>query len=474
MTTAADMPSQSKAGVPLTGKIGYGVGISGLWLVFMTTAIYHLYYYTNVFGLSPRQAGLVLFVALLWDAVTDPIMGWLTSRTRTRLGRYRPYILFGGLPLACAFVLSFMKPDWIGTNLFVYAVFTQLLFRLTFTAVYIPYTAMIARLSSDANERASIASVKTIFVAIGSLAVSFYGLPAVDYFGGGNDQRGFLITAMVFGAVAVVALTICGGVTREREVGDSDGPGNVAQTNEVGSPLEAIKLLFNNSPFMRVFFGVILFTGCYTVLNKLTVYYFAENLDARAEARWALSAVSLAGILSPVLWAYITTRTSKRFVWVSGALLASAALISFYVLHPTDVMVIAAYYFVTGCGIQAILMTFYAMAADTIDYGEWRQGRRTEGIGFGLLSFANKSSLAVGGGLLGVLLAEIGYEAGASQSQETLAGIRLSLSLIPTVGFLASAVVIAFFSLNAKRHGEIIQELQVRRTKNKGHKDAAG
>lgn len=446
---------QSSDLVSVRTKVGYGIGMSGLWLMFMTTALYLFYYYTDVYGISPAQAGLIFFIATMWDAVTDPLMGWIASKTNTSRGKYRPYILFGGVPLAISFLLMFVRPDIEGTGLFAFALATQLLFRTVFTTVYVPYTAMIARLSTNANERASIASVKSMFISVGAITVAFFGLPLVDILGGGEDQRGFFLTATIFAIVGAIAIVLCGSVTRE---GQSE---NVLGT-DTSSPLPALSLLFRNSEFLKVFIGVMVFTGCYAMLNKLTVYFFQYSIGDRSSARWALSAISLAGILSPLFWAYLTKLTSKRIVWIVGAALAASTLLAFYLLGPTSVVTITGFYFAIGCGIQALLMTFYAMAADTMDFGEWKFGRRVEAIGFGVLSFANKTSLAIGGGLLGVVLSAVGYVPNEVQTPETLEGIRLSLALIPAAGFILSAIVISTFSLSAKRHGDIIQDLKNR------------
>ncbi|MEM9013504.1 MAG: glycoside-pentoside-hexuronide (GPH):cation symporter [Pseudomonadota bacterium] len=457
MTGSRDVSSSMTFGA----KAGYGVGMSGLWLTHMTVAVYLFYYYTDVFGISPAQAGTIFFAATMWDAVTDPLMGWMASRTRAKLGRYRPYILFGGAPLAVCFLLMFIRPDLAGVGLFAYALGAHLLFKTAFTVVYIPYTAMIAQLSFDADERASIAGVKTVFIALGSLVVAFFGLPLIDAFGGGDDRKGFFLVAALFAVGAASALTLCGAITRERAADASSA--SESRDTETSSPFEALSLLVRNGAFVKVFLGVIVFTGCYTILNKLTVYHFQYNLNARADARWALSAISLAGVIAPMIWAAITARTGKRFVWIAGAMIAAASLVSFYILNPKSVAVISGFYFVAGIGIMGVLMTFYAMAADTIDYGEWKDGRRAEAIGFGVLSFANKTSLAIGGGLLGVLLSAIGYVSGETQTEETLEGIRLSLAVLPAVGFLLSAIVISFFKLSAARHRKIIADISARR-----------
>ncbi|MEM9881054.1 MAG: glycoside-pentoside-hexuronide (GPH):cation symporter [Pseudomonadota bacterium] len=439
------------------GRVGYGVGISGLWMVFMTVAFYLFYFYTDVFGLSPAQAGLVFFGATMWDAVSDPAMGWLASRTRTRWGQYRPYILIGAVPLCIAFVIMFSRPDWAAGHLVVYALGAQLMFRTAFTVVYIPYTALIARLSRNADERASIAGVKTFFVAAGSLTVSFFGLPLVDQLGRGDDLRGFFLTALLFGCLSIVTLTLCGLVTKETALSNSGAH------SDTSSPIAALKALFTNPAFVLVFAGVIVFTGCYATLNKTLVYFFEYDIGDRSQVRWALSAVSVAGLVSPFVWAKLTHLTSKRVTWLAGCLLATAALLIFYIAAPRSAAVITAFYFIAGCGIQAFLMTFYAITADAIDYGEWLSGIRVEAIGFGLLSFANKTSLAIGGGLLGWLLGQVGYTAGAVQTPETIAGIRAILVFVPCAGFLASSAIIWFFPVSTARHNAVIEALNARR-----------
>ncbi|MEM7569764.1 MAG: glycoside-pentoside-hexuronide (GPH):cation symporter [Pseudomonadota bacterium] len=438
------------------GRVGYGVGISGLWMVFMTTAFYLLYFYTDVIGLSPSQAGLIIFIATMWDGITDPLMGWLASRTRTRWGQYRPFLILGALPLSIAFVLMFARPEWAAGQLFLYALATQLLFRTAFTVVYIPYTALIARLSKDADERASIAGVKSFFVSVGTLTVSFFGLPLVRDFGGGDDLKGFFLTALLFSGLSAITLLLCGTVTRETGIEGSTG------RCDTSSPLEAIRATLKNPAFLIVFLGVIIFTGCYTTLNKTTVYFFQYNLGSRENARWALSAISLAGLISPFFWVKVTHWTSKRATWMIGCFVAAAALASLYVTMPKSLAVITALYFVTGCGIQAFLTTFYAMTADAVDYGEFLTGVRVEAMGFGFLSFANKTSLAIGGGLLGWLLGQIGYVAGAEQNPQTLEGIRSILVFIPAGGFVLSAAVIAFFPVSTQRHKEAVAAIEAR------------
>ncbi|MBC6403827.1 MAG: MFS transporter [Hyphomonadaceae bacterium] len=441
-----------------TGKAGYGLGMSGLWLIFMTTAYYLFYYFTDVVGLDPRQVGTIFLVSLIWDGITDPFMGWLASRTKSKWGQYRPYILLGTVPVALSFILLFFQPpEWAPGKLFTYGLITALLFRTLFTVVYIPYTAMIARLSRDANERSSIAGFKTSFLAIGALAASYGAFPLVERLGQGDDEKGFFFLAVLFGVIAAVALLISGVVTHEPPRED-----NAKSRNDSSSLADVWQGLIPNRPFWLAFFGLISFAGCYTLMNKTLPYMMEYDLGDRAQVKWLFSAVAVAGFVSPVFWAWLTHRSGKKFVWISGALLSSIVLLAVYILAPRNITVLAVCFFIIGCGIQAILMTFYAMTADAIDYGEWKTGIRIEAIGFGLMSFANKASLAVGGWMLGHLLADTGYVAKQEQSEATLAGIRQILAFIPISGFLISAVIVLFFPVGNALHGEIRAELDRR------------
>ena len=434
------------------GRIGYGTGIYGIFLAWMTLSFYLLYFYTDVMGLSPAKAGMVFFLASMWDAITDPVMGWLIEKTNTRWGKYRPYLLLGAVPFAASFAALFYVPDLNGDNLFLWALILHITFRTFYTAVYIPYTGLIARLSTDADERSSIAGVKSIFISMAGLSVSFFGLPAVTYFGGEDEARGFLRFALVCAALGVVALWVCFFFTREKII-------STATKKSTLSLKETFLAVFNNRAFLLIFLGVLLFTGCYTILNKSIVYVFKYDLGDRDAARWALSAIALAGVLSPALWVPLTHWTSKKTVWIIGSLLASAGLSSIYLLEIRTVAPMVTLLFITGCGIHGFLMTFFAMVADTIDYGEWKNGHRVEAPLFGLVSLANKTSLAIGTWSLAWLLEAINFVANVEQSPETLTGMRQILTLLPLTGFLASAAIISLFPFNTTQHRQMIDEI---------------
>lgn len=438
------------------GKVGYATGVYGVFLAWMMVALYLLYFYTDVMGLSPMQAGLIFFLASMWDAVTDPVMGWLIEKTRTRWGKYRPYLLLAAVPFAASFAAVFYVPDLSGNNLFVWALILHIVFRSFYTAIYIPYTGLIARLSTDADERASIAGVKSVFISFAALMVSFLGLPAVTYFGGEDEALGFLRVSLICACVATVVLWICFLFTREKVIRESE------RQPAMGLG-EMLRTLVSNKAFVLIFVSVLLFTGCYTILNKSIVYIFKYDIGDLNAARWALSAIGLAGMLSPAIWIPVTHWTSKKTTWIIGCMISTAGLLTIYVAEIQTVVPLVIALFLTGCGIHAVLMTFYAMVADAADYGEWKTRKRIEAPLFGLVSFANKTSLAFGAWIFAFMLEDIGFIANAEQSPETISGMRWIMTIAPLGGFLASAVIIAFFPFDTKQHKTIIRELQERK-----------
>ncbi len=442
----------------LAGQAGYGVGVWGIFLVWMMTAVTLMNFYTEVLGLSAADAGLIFFLAALWDALTDPLMGWLNERVRTRWGRYRPWLLFAAPPFALAFLAMFAQPRLASPGaLFALALALHLLFRTAYTAVYMPYTAMIARLSRSAGGRAQLAGVKNVFTAGAALSISLFAFDAIAWAGGGDDALGFRRVAFAIALLAVAALWACFALTREPDLpGEAHGP-----APGLAASWAALR---SNRAFWLIFAGVIAFTGCYTMINKAVVYDAQWNLGDRTLARWPLTAIALAGIVSPLLWVPVSRRWGKRSVWIAGCLLAAAALLALNALPGLALWPRTALFALAGVGIHAVLMTFFAAVADAADWGEWRSGVRVEAPLFGCISFANKVSLGLGAWALGQGLEAAGYVSGAAAAQppSALAAIHHWMTLVPAAGFLVSAAIIAFFPVSNRVHAAAAAALAAR------------
>jgi GPH family glycoside/pentoside/hexuronide:cation symporter len=442
------------------------MGIYGIFLAWMTTAIALMNFYTEVLGLSARDAGMIFLLAGIWDAITDIAMGWLNERVRTRWGRYRPWLLFGAVPFAASFAALFYRPQ-LGSaaDLFLWALIVHLIFRTCYTAVYMPYTAMIARLSTNGPERAAIAGVKNVFSAGAALTVSFLLFDVIEWLSGGpqaqggDDARGFMLAALIIACVAVAALWVCFASTREP-------PDTVADLRGIErgrrSTRDDLKALLRNRAFWVVFFAVIAFTGCYTIINKAIVYHSQWNLGDRTLAKYSLTALGVAGMICPLLWVPISRAKGKATVWISGCILASLALATIYAIGDMPLGLRVGMFFAAGCGIHAVLMTFFAAVADAADYGEWKTGTRVEAPLFALVAFANKVSLGLGAWALGAGLEGAGYQGGAGvtgQSEQALDAILFWMTIVPIGGILASAALVFFFPVTNALHARIERDL---------------
>jgi len=444
----------------LREKAGYAVGAYGLMLFWVSASHFLLYFYTDVLLLSPGSAGSIFLLAMIWDGITDPVMGVLVDRTRTRLGQYRPFILFGALPLALSYVFAFTKPDLPAHLLGTYALITHLVFRLCYTIVYMPFTAFIAKLTADSAERSALTGWKAIFTQLGALTVTATMLKGVEVFGT-DDAEGFQRTAAVFAVGGVGVLWLCFRGTAA-EVG-IDRAREASRTRYSLSELGTV--LRRNPPFLLVFAGVLLFVTSFSFITKGTAYYAKYVLGDAQLARLLLSTIAGTALVTVPVWVKLTAMTGKRFVWLAGCACSVTGLFVLFALDRPSVTEAFWCFVVISSGINAFLMNYYSMLSDTVEFGEWKTGIRCEAVMFGFIAFSQKAAVGLGAAVVGWNLAWFGFEANVTQSAHTQSGIRLMVTLFPAAGMLASMLVIAFFRLDAARHGEICREIDARRAR---------
>lgn len=439
-------------------KLGYAVGAYGMMLFWSGASLFMLYYYTDVLLLKPETAGWVFFMAMIWDGITDPIMGTIVDRTRTRWGQYRPYLAFGALPLALSYYFAFTKPELDAEVLVTYVLVTHLLFRTCYTIVYMPFTAFISKLTNDSNERSSLTGYKIIFTQLGTLSVSYFTLKLVDFFGDGNDAKGFSMVAIVSGIIAVCFIWTCYlGTANELKIDANADSRNYYSFSDFLTSFKA------NYPFVLVFLGTLLFTTSYAMVVKGIPYYGKYYMADKEMISILLSIISVTALLVVPLCIKLTKLTSKRFVWIAGGSCTIAGLLSIYFLPPTATIAIMSSYFLLALGTNSFLINFYSMLADTVEYGEWKTGVRCDAILFGFVAFAVKAAVGIGAGLIGFLLAHFGFVANVVQAQSTLDGIKISVTLVPALGILLSIVLMIFYPINAALHQQISSEIAKRK-----------
>ena len=431
--------------------VAFGFGDFGFNLFYTGLNLYLLYYYTDVLRIAPATAGLIFMLPVIWDAVTDPVMGAIASRTRSRWGKYRPYILFGGPIMALSFVGMFAAPLLFSGAVVAASLVSHILFRTAYTVVSIPYSTLMATMTSDGSERASLAGARMVCAVAGGVLTAFATLELAKGLGDGDLAQGFVWTACVFAALATLIMLILFATTRET----LDPTRDTAQP----SARDTLRYLKRNTAFWIVFVAVFFGALGSSIGSKALVYYVTYVVSRPDGVSGLLSASLLITGASVPLWAWLAHRWSKRDLWVAGGIGSMICNAVLLILAPEDYAVLFALICLAGFYNGAFITMFWAMLPDTVEFGQWRSGVRDEGIVFGLNQLALKAASGIGVGMLGVLLGTIGYETGVAQSAETLFGLKWLAFGIPLAAAIAAVLTISRSPLTKKRHEILVRYL---------------
>jgi sugar (glycoside-pentoside-hexuronide) transporter len=432
-------------------RLGYGVGDLGINLYFISAMTYLLYFYTDVMGISAAAAGGVFLVARVIDAVTDPLMGFVAERTRSRWGRLRPWILLGAVPLGVVAVLTFHVPDLGATGKLVWAYATYVTFGLLYTVVSIPYSALTASLTDDHAERTTLSTVRMAFAFAGGYAISVGMLPLVAALGGGAE--GFTRALVLFAVAATLLLWLTVALTRERV---QPPPGQRLAMQD------SLRAVFANGPLLVVMVLFSLGMLSFTVRQTVTLYYFKYNLG-----REDLVALFF-GITLPVMLValagvpWLAARFGKAGGIMVGALITIAGCLGLYLTPYDQIVWVFVWSCVVALGGTPIAVLGWAMIPDTVEYAQWRHGLRADGSIFAFASFFQKLAKALGGAGVAAALAVAGYVANLEQSPEAVQMIHNLMTLVPAAIMVVMIVAARAYRLDANEHSRILSEIQVR------------
>lgn len=443
-------------------KVGYGLGDTASNFFFQTFNLFLLYYYTDIFGISAAAAGTVFLFSRLLDAVTDPLMGVISDRTRSRFGQFRPYLLWGAVPYGILGYLMFAGPDLSPTGKLIYAYATYGAMMLAYTAINIPYGALMGVMSPSSKERTSLSSYRFVCAFAGALLIASLVTPLKDALGGGDEAAGFRRTMAIFGVVSVALFFFCFATTRERQAPPREEKSNLKRD---------FRILLGNRPWVALFFAAFFALGSVAVRGAGTVYYLKYYAGVGSEKVFLffdhislfMTAGSLAMIVGVALTPLVNRRWDKRRLMVVLTALNGLAMALFFVIPPDRIGWMHTVNIVGTLLAGPTPALVWAMYADTADYGEWKFGRRTTGLVFSAALFAQKMGLTIGGTLAGWILALSGFVANTAQSDGALTGIRVLFALAPAAFALCNAIALSFYPLNDATMRDIERDLQARR-----------
>ncbi|WP_240223347.1 MFS transporter [Rheinheimera hassiensis] len=440
--------------VPLREKIGYGLGDMGFNFYWANISAFLLIYYTDVFGISAAAAGTMMLVTKIVDAFTDPLMGAIADRTRSRFGKFRPYLLWLALPLAGAGVLTYSTPDLGETGKLVWAYGTYTLLMLVYTAINIPYSALSGVITSDSQQRTTLVSFRFIGGFSGGILVTYLTPKLVPLLGQGDDVLGWQLTMLVFGIAAALMFLVTFLTTKERIAPLS------LQPNAVRQDLTDLK---NNKPWLVLFALALIIMVTITMRAGSGVYYFKYYVERPDLVGEFLSSYMMALALGAAATPLMTRFIDKKRLMVLLMSLAGMLSISLYFVPADAVGAIFALNLAIGFVLGPKSPLAFSMYADTADYNEWRTGRRATAMTFAAATFSQKLGGAIASALIGWLLAAIGYVANEQQSSGSQTGIVLLISVIPGVIALLAAFVMRYYSLDNTQLAKIQFDLQQRK-----------
>jgi GPH family glycoside/pentoside/hexuronide:cation symporter len=438
-------------------KIGYALGDTASNFYWKSFEFFLLIFYTDVFGISPAVAGTMFGVTRIWDAVADPVMGAIADRTRTRWGRFRPYLLWMSLPLAAAGVLTFTTPDLDGPGKTVYAYATFSFLMLAYTAINIPYSALMGVMTSDSRQRTALSSLRFIGGFSGGVIAVAATPWLVATFGAGDARRGWQLTMVVWGVLAVLLFAACFLTTRERVEPPARQQADFRRD---------VADLFRNGPWMVMFVLGLTTLTAFILRGQTTAYYFKYYVGNEGLTALFISSGMLASIVGFALTAPISRLVGGKKHLYAGLMAVSGLLtLAFFLVPASSPGAIIALNVVIALVQAPNSPLVWAMYADTADYGEWRFGRRNTGLTFAAAIMAQKGGGAVAGALNGALLTGFGYVANAAQSAHSLLGIRITMSLIPGGLCLIAAALTVLYRLDDRTMKQIEIELLERRAR---------
>ena len=438
-----------------TIRAAYGIGDYAICLYWSGVSLYLLYFYTDVVGISPYSAGLIYGLGIMWDAFTDPFMGFLAERTRSRMGSYRPYIYYGSIPLALSFILLLWVPPFEGTVLIIFLLFVNLIHRTCFTIVSVPYSSLTARITDDSDERTILTSSRMLSAALGTFTIFALGFPIVLYFGGGEEKLGFIYLGIISGLIAILILHITVSFVKERSFKSS--------VDDLPNFAEVAHSVSRNYPFWIIFLAIIILISTYLMFNNNLIYFSKYALGLHDYQGVILGFLNGATLLAVPIWAYAALKLGKKNTWLisMAVLFLGFTTFNYYPIDDLDTLIYILIFIGFGNGATGVL--FWSMLPDTIEYGEWKSGIRTESSLYGFMTFAQKGAIAIAVFILGIALTNIGFEPNQEQSIETIEALKNLMSIIPLIGVFISFVLLYFYPIDKAFHRKLIQDIENRR-----------
>jgi len=439
-------------------KVIYGAGDLGFSLTTTIVGAYFLFFLTDVVGIQPAVAGIAILIGRTWDYLNDPLIGHLSDRTRTRWGRRRPFLLFGALPFALAFMLMWYRPPFESQiSLAVYYSVAYVLFDAAATFVYMPYFALTPELTEDYDERTSLTSYRMFFSIFGSLLAFTIPMMIIGTFTPESVAR-VMLMAVIFGLASALPLWLVFFNTREKEV-------YVSQ--EKPKMLAALKAALKNRPFVFSAVIYLLTWVCMDILQTTLLFFIKYALKMEAQSDLLMAMIFVTAIIALPFWEFTSRKINKRVAYAFGIGFWAIVQIVLITVGPNVSTPIVYFLCVmAGIGVSAAHVLPWSIIPDAIEWDEYKTGERHEGVFYSLITLMQKIASSIAIPLVGIMLELTHYQANAAQQpQSAVLGIRLLVGPIPAILLTIGIIFALKYPLGREQFTSIVEELQARREK---------
>lgn len=437
-------------------KVLYGIADLGISLLTASIQFFLLFYYTDIAGINPGLAGTALLVGkLTWDAINDPVFGYLSDRTRSRWGRRKPYMLLGAIPFGLSIWLLFsLPPGLVGVKAFLAVLGSFLLADTTQTLVSVPYYALSAELTYDYDERTSLISIRMIFTVLGYIlgAAATTAVAGLFMNMGWTKNAAYSGMGAIFGVVAIITLLITTYGVKETPRPDLL-PAKMLLKEQISQVLK-------NRPFVQYMIMSTIISISFTLLTALLPYFITYQLNMADQTSFIMLVLlgTIAIFLIP--WRMVSKKMNKGPAYALGLFIASIAILTAFFLPQGPTPWIYAIAFVAGLGFSAQYVFPWSMIPDVIEVDASKSGERHEGIYFGVNAFLGKITGAVGIAVAGWALDLYGYVPDAVQTARALFGIRFFYAIVPVIAFMIALPLLIWYPITREKHAELVRKSQ--------------
>lgn len=442
-------------------KFFYGLGDFAINIAYGAIGFYLMFFFTDVAGLEARLAGMIFLIARIWDAVSDYLMGYISDKTSTRMGKRRPFILLGSVPFGFFFALLWLVPFTETSLQFLYYITITILFNTAFTIVAVPYNAMLPDMTQNYDERTALSGYKMGLSFVGTLVAAAGTMIIVDMFFEGKQEylTSFPVAGTILGVVISLSLLLTFRETKERITHDSQNHENLAKTFLSVMQLQEFRMILGMFLFNMIGFDL---------LQVILIYLLKHVVRLSEDFTFVIMAIPLViAVASTPFWVKLATKLGKKKTYIISAFYFTSVLLLCLVAPPQNIWFIVLITTLAGVGISASQVIPYSIIPDVIEIDEYRNGRRREGAFYGIILFLYKVASAAAVSSVAFILAYFGYlEKGAGgqelieQPQSAIIAIRFIAGLGPGIFFLISAFFVNRLAIDKENFEAIKKKIE--------------